>query len=50
MAGLCALGTCCFVGFFHTDYRRLCAEATASPKTVTDQSTGDDTWANSTNA
>ncbi|XP_067246086.1 solute carrier family 49 member A3 isoform X2 [Chanodichthys erythropterus] len=50
MAGLCALGTCCFVGFFHTDYRRLRAEATASPKTVTDQSTGGDTWANSTDA
>ncbi|KAK9963425.1 hypothetical protein ABG768_006612 [Culter alburnus] len=50
MAGLCALGTCCFVGFFHTDYRRLRAEATASPKTVTDQSTGGDTWANRTDA
>ncbi|XP_067313219.1 solute carrier family 49 member A3 isoform X2 [Pseudorasbora parva] len=50
MAGLCALGTCCFVGFFHTDYRRLRAEAAASPKTVTDQSTGGDTWANSTDA
>ncbi|CAM4616768.1 hypothetical protein PO909_007186 [Leuciscus waleckii] len=50
MAGLCALGTCCFVVFFHTDYRRLRAEATASPKTVTDQSTGGDTWANSTDA
>uniref|UniRef100_A0A672QPU6 Solute carrier family 49 member 3 n=1 Tax=Sinocyclocheilus grahami TaxID=75366 RepID=A0A672QPU6_SINGR len=49
MAGLCTLGTCCFVGFFHTDYRRLRAEATASPNTVTDQSTGD-TWANSTDA
>uniref|UniRef100_A0A671Q5G0 Solute carrier family 49 member 3 n=1 Tax=Sinocyclocheilus anshuiensis TaxID=1608454 RepID=A0A671Q5G0_9TELE len=49
MAGLCTLGTCCFVGFFHTDYRRLRAEATASPNTVTDQSTGD-AWANSTDA
>lgn len=49
MAGLCTLGTCCFVGFFHTDYRRLCAEATASPNTVTDQST-EDTWANNTDA
>uniref|UniRef100_A0A673I521 Uncharacterized protein n=1 Tax=Sinocyclocheilus rhinocerous TaxID=307959 RepID=A0A673I521_9TELE len=36
MAGLCTLGTCCFVGFFHTDYRRLRAEATASPNRVTD--------------
>uniref|UniRef100_A0A671KS73 Major facilitator superfamily domain-containing protein 7-like n=1 Tax=Sinocyclocheilus anshuiensis TaxID=1608454 RepID=A0A671KS73_9TELE len=50
MAGLCTLGTCCFVGFFHTDYRRLRAEATASPNRVTDQSTGGDTWANSTDA
>uniref|UniRef100_A0A8C2HWQ8 Solute carrier family 49 member 3 n=1 Tax=Cyprinus carpio TaxID=7962 RepID=A0A8C2HWQ8_CYPCA len=50
MAGLCTLGTCCFVGFFHTDYRRLSAEATASPNRVTDQSTGGDTWANSTDA
>ncbi|KAK2890900.1 hypothetical protein QQF64_007019 [Cirrhinus molitorella] len=50
MAGLCALGTCCFVAFFHTDYRRLRAEATASPNTVTDQSTGGDTWANSIDA
>uniref|UniRef100_A0A673J0U5 Solute carrier family 49 member 3 n=1 Tax=Sinocyclocheilus rhinocerous TaxID=307959 RepID=A0A673J0U5_9TELE len=49
LAGLCTLGTCCFVGFFHTDYRRLRAEATASPNTVTEQSTGD-TWANSTDA
>ncbi|XP_073676727.1 solute carrier family 49 member A3 [Garra rufa] len=50
MAGLCALGTCCFVAFFHTDYRRLRAEATGSPNTATDQSTGGDTWANSTDA
>ncbi|XP_026136154.1 solute carrier family 49 member A3 [Carassius auratus] len=50
MAGLCTLGTCCFVGFFHTDYRRLRAEATASPNTETDQSTGGDTWANSIDA
>uniref|UniRef100_A0A8C1LAK3 Solute carrier family 49 member 3 n=1 Tax=Cyprinus carpio TaxID=7962 RepID=A0A8C1LAK3_CYPCA len=35
MAGLCTLGTCCFVGFFHTDYRRLSAEATASPNRAT---------------
>ncbi|KAA0709651.1 Major facilitator superfamily domain-containing protein 7 [Triplophysa tibetana] len=50
MAGLCAAGTCCFVLFFHTDYRRLRAEATASPQNVTDQTRGDDTWANSTGA
>lgn len=48
MAGLCAVGTCCFVLFFHTDYRRLRAEAAASPQDVTDQTRGGDTWANST--
>ncbi|XP_051513605.1 solute carrier family 49 member A3-like [Myxocyprinus asiaticus] len=50
MAGLCALGTCCFVVFFQTDYQRLRAEATATPETVTEQSTAGDTWANSTDA
>ncbi|KAJ8377860.1 hypothetical protein AAFF_G00250920 [Aldrovandia affinis] len=29
MAGLCSVATCFFVLFFHTDYRRLQAEADA---------------------
>lgn len=32
MAGLCSAFTCCFVIFFHTEYRRLDAEAQASGK------------------
>lgn len=43
MAGLCTVGTCCFVLFFHTDYRRLRAEAAASPKNVTDRTREGDT-------
>ncbi|KAM5338770.1 solute carrier family 49 member A3 [Glossophaga mutica] len=31
MAGLCTLFSCCLVLFFHTPYRRLQAEASASP-------------------
>ncbi|XP_066523409.1 solute carrier family 49 member A3 [Hoplias malabaricus] len=31
MAGLCCVGSCCFVIFFHTEYRRLRAEAGATP-------------------
>lgn len=31
MAGLCTLFSCCLVLFFHTPYRRLQAEAGASP-------------------
>lgn len=43
MAGLCTVGTCCFVLFFHTDYRRLRAEAAASSKNVTDRTREGDT-------
>ncbi|KAL0974260.1 hypothetical protein UPYG_G00217860 [Umbra pygmaea] len=36
LAGVCSLFTCCFVIFFHTDYRRLNTEAqAAAKKTVT---------------
>ncbi|XP_029584096.1 solute carrier family 49 member A3 isoform X3 [Salmo trutta] len=35
MAGLCSAFTCCFVIFFHTEYRRLDAEAQASGKKPT---------------
>ncbi|KAI1888246.1 hypothetical protein AGOR_G00183050 [Albula goreensis] len=30
LAGLCSVGTCCFVLFFHTQYRRLLAEEEAA--------------------
>uniref|UniRef100_A0A0E9X444 Uncharacterized protein n=1 Tax=Anguilla anguilla TaxID=7936 RepID=A0A0E9X444_ANGAN len=36
MAGLWSVGTCCFVLFFHTEYRRLRAEADAIISTETE--------------